>query len=558
MKNFLTVVVVLGLAVCGTARQLVWAQAPAWQTALLAGNPATGSSSSVVNATVAGTGGSVLVVGTFQGTISLSGISLASAGGNDVFVAKWNPVANAFAWAVRAGGSGNDQGEAVAVSGTNVYVGGSFRNTATFGQINLQSIGTVNGFVAKISDVGSGSDFSWSQRVGGAGAEYVYALAASGTSVYATGGFDMTASFGAISLASAGGGDIFVAKLTDMGSFSSFTWARQAGGASLDQPAALLVSGTSVYVAGGFASPSAIFGSTTLTSTGNGNGFVAKLTDAGSAGNYVWARQAAGTSFNNVNALALNGSVLYAGGVFQGTVGLGSTVLTSVGDFDGFVARLVDTGPVGDFAWAQRLGGPGADVVRAIVASGSDVYAAGVFTGTSSFGPLSLTSANFTDGFVTKLADFGTAGAFAWAQRAGGAGYDQVNALAITSTGTLCGGGFCLPPAAFGATTLVSPFTNSLGFVAALAGNVLATAGPARLAGAALFPNPAHGRATVRLPAGIAPAVFTIVDAVGRVVRTQAATAGDAALDLDGLVPGLYAVRVTAGAVGATQWLVVE
>ncbi|MFD2721202.1 T9SS type A sorting domain-containing protein [Hymenobacter monticola] len=73
-----------------------------------------------------------------------------------------------------------------------------------------------------------------------------------------------------------------------------------------------------------------------------------------------------------------------------------------------------------------------------------------------------------------------------------------------------------------------------------------------------LFPNPAHGRATVQLPAGAGPAALTVLDALGRPVRTQIATASKADLDLTGLAPGLYAVRVQAGGTTATRRLVVE
>lgn len=70
-----------------------------------------------------------------------------------------------------------------------------------------------------------------------------------------------------------------------------------------------------------------------------------------------------------------------------------------------------------------------------------------------------------------------------------------------------------------------------------------------------VWPNPATGRAQVRL---IAPVTgrLTLVDGLGRTVRTQALSAGqtDATLDLAGLPAGVYTVR----AAGATTRLVVE
>ena len=72
---------------------------------------------------------------------------------------------------------------------------------------------------------------------------------------------------------------------------------------------------------------------------------------------------------------------------------------------------------------------------------------------------------------------------------------------------------------------------------------------------AALFPNPAHNSATLRLPAGGPRQPLTLTDARGRLVRRYPAPAGpDAPLDLRGLPNGLYLVRCGQ----FTQRLVVE
>lgn len=81
---------------------------------------------------------------------------------------------------------------------------------------------------------------------------------------------------------------------------------------------------------------------------------------------------------------------------------------------------------------------------------------------------------------------------------------------------------------------------------------------PAAAAGAlALAPNPARASATLTLPAPLpAPAAAYLLDALGREVRQWPlpAHAPTAALDLAGLLPGLYLVRVS----GGTARLVVE
>jgi hypothetical protein len=66
----------------------------------------------------------------------------------------------------------------------------------------------------------------------------------------------------------------------------------------------------------------------------------------------------------------------------------------------------------------------------------------------------------------------------------------------------------------------------------------------AKAAPASLFPNPAHGAATLRLPAGAPRLPLTLTDAQGRTVRRYPAPAtAEAALDLRGLPVGAYVVR---------------
>jgi hypothetical protein len=71
----------------------------------------------------------------------------------------------------------------------------------------------------------------------------------------------------------------------------------------------------------------------------------------------------------------------------------------------------------------------------------------------------------------------------------------------------------------------------------------LATKG-ANAAPAAFYPNPAHGSATLRLPAGAPRLPLTLTDALGRTVRRYPAPAtAEAVLDLRGLPAGAYVLR---------------
>jgi hypothetical protein len=366
----------------------------------------------------------------------------------------------------------------------------------------------------------------------------------------------------------AGSFDGFVAKLLDSGTTATVAWAQRGGGSEEDNFEKLVVNGTDVLVAGGFKG-TASFGAlpTTITSAGNRDVLVAKLTDLGASAQYTWVQRAGGADNEYLRGLAVNGSSLYVAGDFSGaTSTFGAATLqnaSSTTGNDAFVAKLTDAGSSASFTWAQQVSGTGYDEADALLVRGTSVYVAGHFSSTTAtFGALSLTNggaARTYDVFVARLQDAGSTCSFAWVQRGGSADNDYCRTLASSGTTLLVGGSAGLP-ASFGTQVLAGTSSSGAGFFATITDATgLATAAPVALAEDALYPNPAHGAATVRVPVAKGTATLTLLDGLGRTVRTQlAATGQDYALDLAGLAPGVYALCVQAGAAVATQKLVVE
>ncbi|WP_460552215.1 T9SS type A sorting domain-containing protein [Hymenobacter daeguensis] len=549
------------------------AQAPAWQTAAAIGTASNGAYTVTATAPDAA-GTNLYVTGYFAGTVAMGSALLTSAGANDVFVGKWNVASRTFAWVQRAGGANNDQALALTVRGASVFVAGTFGVAASFGSLNLTSAGATDGFVVKLTDAGSTAGFVWAQPVGGLNEDRATALDVSGASVYLTGTFrSQTATLGSLTVTNntatgttAGLAHVFLAKLTDAGTSASFVWARAFGGAAADDAvAALVASGNSLYLAGDYTG-NLNLGGTTLSSSGGRDAYVLRFQDTGNNAGLAWAKSAGGPNADVATALALSGSSVYVAGSFSGLAIFDVNGVVSAGPANIFVAKLTDAGTSSAFTWAQQAGGTATDGATALAASGSDVYVAGGFSSaTAAFGTISLANtstatARTTDVFVSRLNDSGPAGTFVWAQKAGGNGADQATSVAVLGSTVLVGGSVA-PPAAFGSQLITTSATVSVGFLASLAASPLATAAPAALAGLRLYPNPAHGAATVQLPAvpGAATATLTLFDALGRALRTQTATANATAeLDLTGLAPGLYAVRVQAGGTAGTRQLVVE
>ncbi|MDO7852383.1 T9SS type A sorting domain-containing protein [Hymenobacter convexus] len=541
-------------------------QAPAWQTAraVAVATAASNFNASELQATAVDAAGDVYLTGTFRNTVLLGAIALTSVGATDIFVAKFSPATNQFVWAQRAGGTGLDGAEKLAVSGNSVYVTGFYNSpTVDFGATTLTNAGNSDVYVAKLTDTGS---FGWALRAGSSGVDFASALVVSGTSVYVAGYFEApTVRFGTTTLTSAGTMDVFVTKLTDAGPTASFVWAQRAGGADSDLGTVLAVSGANVYVAGYTSSRTAGFGPVTLTNASNAattDLFVAKLTDAGPTGSFVWAQRAGGALNDFATALAVSGPNVYVGGYFVSpTAAFGATTLTNVGpsgSYDAYVAKLTDAGTSGRFDWTQQVGSTGAESVGELAVSGSSVYVVGSFSTSVSFGSTTLTNGGTGDLFVARLLDAGSTSSFAWAQQGGGSsGYKGAAAVALSGTNVYVAGSFGGLTATFGTIIVANPNYIGTGFLASLADPTLtATAAGRALASAQLFPNPAHGTATLYLPVGATAAPLTLTDALGRTVRRYpAAAAGpEVVLDLRGLSAGLYLVR---GA-GPAQHLRVE
>jgi hypothetical protein len=316
-------------------------------------------------------GANVYIGGCFAGTLTLGSTTLTnietSGRYTDLFVAKLSDAGAtaSFRWAQRGGSAFDDCAYALAVNGSSVYVAGTFIGNASakadFGSTELVGASDYSNdiVVAKLTDAGNNSSFTWAQRAGGLSSDFPQALVVSGNSLYMTGTFGSTyreqADFGSARLtnSSATGDtdDIFVTKLTDAGTTGRFNWAQRAGGLLNDRGATLTVSGQNVYVAGFFASLTATFGSTTLTNqTTSGVDqeiYVAHLLDNGTNAAFDWVQQAGGVASESVTSLLVSGSRLYAAGYFTSpTVRFGSLAVTHPNPDDlttGFIASLGTT-----------------------------------------------------------------------------------------------------------------------------------------------------------------------------------------------------------------------
>lgn len=328
--------------------------------------------------------GLVYIAGRFNSSaVSLGHLTLAYRGmtGNDnAFVAKLRDTGpgSDFDWAQTLG-SNQSSATALAVQNGSVYVGGTFYGPATFGSTLLPDCHQdANGFVAKLTDAGASARCEWGQPVGVG----VRALAVGPAGIYATGHYSGTvAEFGGLSLPSHGSFNMYVAKLRDAGALGTTEWVQHAGGIEFGWVSGLAVSGTSVYIGGSFFGKTQLFGTTELANANHGHGtdiFLAKLTDAGTTGNFTWAQRAGGLGHDEVMGVAANETGVYLLGEYSSSgASFGPCQVPNVWGADIVVAHLQDAGNTAAFTWAQSIGSAANDAGFGLAVSGPHIYTSG-------------------------------------------------------------------------------------------------------------------------------------------------------------------------------------
>ncbi|HUJ27006.1 MAG TPA: hypothetical protein VLW85_13360 [Myxococcales bacterium] len=346
--------------------------------------------------------------------ISFDGHPVASLGGGDIFVARYNP-AGAADWAVSYGDAANDQlgtGVAVTADGT-LAVLGNFSGAFTVGTGSLNSSAQIDFLAALRSSDGTGK---WAKQFNDGANGVLLSIAASPTSSANRIAVCGKASAAATDLVPgatfAGSSDLVIAVFDSSGAFK---WGTQLGATSNQECDAVAVDDNGdVYAAGKFDSASLTFpGSSPITLTGPGTTarkyvWVAKFAGAGNgSGGASTLAATAFTDTGNGTPLSLaadaSGKLVVAGN-FTGTLTVGASPLATAGGLDAWVAKL---DPAASFnpVWSFRLGGAGSDAANSVaVDSFGDVIVTGGFQRTTTgLAALTANGTSASDVFVLKV-----------------------------------------------------------------------------------------------------------------------------------------------------------
>lgn len=402
--------------------------------------------------------GNVFVTGTF-GELFPASISSAAGmfgtnslppnGRKQFFVAKLDAAGN-YLWVRTASGTAEHDGFAVACDASgNAFVSGSFNGAATFGTNALMSAGRGDLFLAKLDGAGN---FLWAAQAGRTNTGYWAALKVDAAGdAWWSGTFGGPLNLGTNSLVSAGGDDLFLARVSGAG---SVLWAGRYGGTNDDQvwSLALEPGGANLYLAGTFHTHTT-FDAINLTGSGFSDGFVAKLSTNGTV---QWALATGGSGSDETLGVAADAGGVYLTGSSSGTnFTVGALALTNLnGRGYGYLAKVNSNGvPV----WLRRLNDSGGGHAVAIDPAGNPVVA----------GWLTLPDYD-QEVFVARL---DSSGAPLGVAVAGGASFDIAYGVAANAAGVYLTGAFeaqNFGGATFGAN-LLAGLGNSDIFIARLA-----------------------------------------------------------------------------------------
>lgn len=337
--------------------------------------------------------GSVIVTGSFSGTLTVAGQPFV-ADQVDSFVVKLSPQGD-LVWVRTVAGTKTQTVRSVAVDAAgNIVVAGFFDGTADFDGSMVPSAGNLDAFVAKLDPNGA---LVWARTYGDAAEQRATAVGVDASaSVFLAGHFLGKIDLGDGPSPPASSNSAFVVKI---GPDGNALWGRTfATALASGKVSSLAVQSAGSVVIGGEISGTLDFGCGPVTSSENAiDTFVA---DLDSNGMCVWSSRFGSTS---VRALAATGdSQTLVCGTFDGALSIGPTTLTGAGGDDGFLAVFDDKGGIGathaygDADNQEILGCAGTPTGKAILI--------GDFAGTLDLGSGPLKSAGGRDVFVAKVA----------------------------------------------------------------------------------------------------------------------------------------------------------
>ena len=391
------------------------------------------SGNEIVKSIVGDNAGNVYVAGTFTSTsFTLGGITLTNNGGSDIFIAKYSNEGLVL-WATSAGGLGADTVTGIATDNAGyLYITGYFNSSSiTFGTTTLTnaSAGTNDIFIAKYDISGNATS---AVRAGGTGNDNANAITIDlNNNIYVTGNFTSSSfQFGSTSaLSLVGTQDIFYAQYN---TGLTALWSNSAGGFMGIENAKGIAADASgnIFITGGFNAGSFTLGTFSLTQQSDYDIYVTKIN---SAGTVLWANSlgGAGTDIGTGIITDVSGNVFITATYSSTNLTDGNTIMQVSTNSGGKDIVTVKYNNSGTLVWAKRIGGSGDEIANAINTDACGyIYVCGSFNspGNITVGPTTLNDSTSTSNALMLLKYDGTGNAL-WGKQVISAGGNQGTAV---------------------------------------------------------------------------------------------------------------------------------
>ena len=473
--------------------------------------------------------GNIYIAGTFKDRTLFDTIALNGYGKKDMFLAKYDATGK-IQWAQYGGGIENEVVSGLAIgTNNNIYVAGSFQGTAYFGASTITSSGWEDIFLASYNSEG---ELLWLIKIGGTGQAYAYGLATDeDDNTYVSGRLNGSPF---LNKYNANGVQIWSRQDVLNGTFPQDVNSDQNG---------------YLYITGGFVGTTN-FGSSTLTSIGAVDIFIAKFDTAGNA---IWAKQGGGEGWEDWGlGITTDGDRnVFVTGMFQDTAFFETDTLIAeidlwgTGGRDIFIAKYNTTG---NLLWVKQSKGTDLSEGWGIATDmEGNAYVTGYYAGTAYFDSIILpgTYNTFIDNvFVVK---YNADGRVVWAESAAnGQGHD----IARSICGDIIVTGSFNDTSVFGATELISAGLSDV-FIwnvckAEPCSSTNIEENLLLVSNYKIYPNPVGNKLFVEYTDAKESLNLTLYNALGQVVHAAAVqdSNGRYMVDMDNYPKGLYVIQL--------------
>ncbi|MEO5644109.1 MAG: gliding motility-associated C-terminal domain-containing protein [Bacteroidia bacterium] len=287
-------------------------------------------------------GTDVFITGEFAGTVAFGSLPfLTSSGGTDAFIASYNAATGTENWAIKGGSSSNDVGSGITADASGVYVSGFYDGTLTFQNMpgTLTNSGASDVFVVKYNLAGTGI---WKRKAGGTGDDNGNSISVSGSLLYVAGDFSGTMSLfdtgpAVATITSASGIDAFIIQYD--ATSGNYAWVKSESGTSTDKALSVSANPAGDVFLTGYFSGTLPFGSGPSVSANADDIFVTKYN---AAGTFLWGKKVIGSADDYGRGIVApdNTSAYIAGTYKSSPATFDAQSISTSSNFDIYVAKL--------------------------------------------------------------------------------------------------------------------------------------------------------------------------------------------------------------------------